>query len=395
MLRKAAKGLALILAVPFVLLARLLRPIFTIRFGRLREDRIGHLAMNTEYYLCRHDEPGGGGTLDLFFYGAAANMQLMLMWSRVLTMSRLVWPAWKLNTLLPGGKANEVDLPLTNADYERARDLFTRHAAHLFFTPEEEDRGRRALRMMGVPQGMPFVCFHARDAAFLERTSPSKYGYHDYRDSSIKNFLPAARALTSRGYALIRMGAVVAEPLDSGDTLVIDYASRHRTEFLDIFLAGKCAFFIAANSGIADVAETFRRPQLRTNVTQFFAELLLTGPKDVFITKRVWLEKEERFMSLRELVSSPAWEIRCSGQLEALGIKLIENTAEEILEAATELEERLRGVWRETPEDLERQRIFWKILQDAGKLNQPPVSRIAAGFLRRHPEILELPASRL
>lgn len=394
MLRKAAKGLALILAVPFVLLARLLRPFFAFRFGRLREDRIGHLAMNTEYYLCRR-EAEGRRSWDLFCrLGATANGQLMEMWSRVLPMSPLIWPFWKLNTLLPGGKGNEVDLPLTNPDYERCRDLFAAQKPHLSFTPEEEAEGACALRAMGVPEGMPFVCFHARDSAFLERTGASCFDYHDFRDSSIKNFIPAARALTRRGYALIRMGAVVTESLEADDPLVIDYASRHRTESMDIYLAGKCAFFIASNSGIADVTEVFRRPQVRTNVTQFFAEMLLAGSKDIFIPKRVWLKKESRCMSFRELVASPAWELRRSDQLEALGARMLENTPEEIQEAALELEERLRGVWRETPEDVQRQKAFWSILRGAGKLKAPPVSRIGAGFLRRYPELLGSPAFR-
>ncbi len=76
MLRKAAKALALIPAVPFVLLARLLRPFCTIRFGRLRQERIGHLAVNTEYYLCRR-AASGDKSLDLFCrFGPAANERL-------------------------------------------------------------------------------------------------------------------------------------------------------------------------------------------------------------------------------------------------------------------------------------------------------------------------------
>ena len=389
------RALALIPAAPLVLLARLLRPVLRVRFGRLRQDRIGHLAMNTEYYLCRREDEGKK-SLDLFCRsGEAANVQLLEMWSRALPMSPLVWPLWKLNALLPGGKGNEVDLPLTNADYARCRDLFAAQKTHLSFTPEEEAEGRRGLRAMGVPDGMPVVCFHARDAAFLEKTNPTNnWRYHDFRDSTIGRFLPAAEELTRRGFAAIRMGAVVAEPLKTTNPFVIDYASRHRTEFLDIYLVAKCAFFIASNSGIADVAATFRKPQLRTNVTQFFGDVLLAGPKDVFIPKRLWLEKESRWMTLAELAASPAWEIRRADQLEAIGVKMVENTPEEILEAAIELEERLRGVWREEPRDVELQTRFWEILREAGKFSGVAVSRIGAGYLRRHPELLGLPESR-
>ena len=57
-----------LLALPVVIVVRLLRPLVTIRFGFIRSDRIGHLAGNTEIYLCER-ELGlyGAKTLDVFY----------------------------------------------------------------------------------------------------------------------------------------------------------------------------------------------------------------------------------------------------------------------------------------------------------------------------------------
>ena len=44
-----------ILLLPIILLIRLIRPFILIRFGELMSSRIGHLAANTELYLCEKE----------------------------------------------------------------------------------------------------------------------------------------------------------------------------------------------------------------------------------------------------------------------------------------------------------------------------------------------------
>ena len=44
-----------ILLLPIILLIRLISPIILIRFGELMSSRIGHLAANTELYLCEKE----------------------------------------------------------------------------------------------------------------------------------------------------------------------------------------------------------------------------------------------------------------------------------------------------------------------------------------------------
>ena len=60
-----------VLAVPIVLLIRILRPVMLGRVGGLKSTRIGHFAANTEMYLCRRDlDPGDRRSLDLFYLPA-------------------------------------------------------------------------------------------------------------------------------------------------------------------------------------------------------------------------------------------------------------------------------------------------------------------------------------
>ena len=71
-----------------------------------------------------------------------------------------------------------------------------------------------------------------------------------------------------------------------------------------------------------------------------------------------------------------------------VGIEVIENTPEEILAVAVEMDERLKGIWRTTEEDEELQRRFWS-LSKPSELNRVFVARIGAEFLRQNRELLE------
>lgn len=291
--------------------------------------------------------------------------------------------------MLPGGGLHEVPDRFA-ADYERTRVILGQTKTHIRLTADEEAAGARKLAEMGIPEGGSFVCFHARDSAYLEKEYPGRdWRYHDFRDASVETFLPAADEMTRRGYFAIRLGAVVKEPLSTGNPMIIDYSNRYRSDFLDIYLLAKCRFLIGTNTGISDTADTFRKPVVKTNMTQFFAEIPLCGAKDIFTPKKFWLKAEKRFIAFRELIGMDLWIVKRTVQYEKCGLEVIENSPEEILDASVEMEERLNGTWQTTEEDEELQSRFWKIFTGLGLLKGPPVSRISSGFLRQNRYLLD------
>ena len=62
--------------------------------------------------------------------------------------------------------------------------------SHLVFNAEEESRGRASLREIGVEEDSEFVCFHARDASYLESELNIAGGPYNYRDADINRFIP-------------------------------------------------------------------------------------------------------------------------------------------------------------------------------------------------------------
>ena len=81
------------------------------------------------------------------------------------------------------------------------------------FHNSEEEIGRSYLRKIDVKE-YKFICLHSRDKYFLEKYNPNmNWNYHDYRNSSIFNYLPAMEELTKKGYFCFRMGAIVKDKL--------------------------------------------------------------------------------------------------------------------------------------------------------------------------------------
>jgi hypothetical protein len=135
------------LAIPTVLIIRLIRPWLLVRLGGLISTRIGHLALNTELYLCEYkagiNEPSQRH-IDIFSMGGKpiCNQQLAIMWHRLLR----IWPALilgpiaSINQLIPGGKLHEIG---SNTQNDRdVHNLLDRFPPHLQFTTEGNGNNR-------------------------------------------------------------------------------------------------------------------------------------------------------------------------------------------------------------------------------------------------------------
>jgi hypothetical protein len=70
-----------------------------------------------------------------------------------------------------------------------------------------------------------------------------------------------------------------------------------------------------------------------------------------------------------------------------MGIELVENSPEEILDVVIEMDERLKGTWENSEEDEELQRRFWNIFK-VNDLSKVIRARIGTKFLRQNKELL-------
>ncbi|MFC1665000.1 TIGR04372 family glycosyltransferase [Pseudomonadota bacterium] len=378
----------LIPALFVTLVIRLIRPLIMVRFGKLQSDRIGHFACNTEVYLCQRDKGmyDSPRSLDIFYCGAVVcNQQLKRMWGRVLYISPFVELLSWINRRLPGGDGHILEF------LSQDRDIHNRMyntQPHLTFSHREKMLGKGYIDKTTLGNKAPYICFVARDSAYLDRIQPRRdWSYHSYRDSDIDNYVPAMEALVERGNNVFRMGYEVKKALCSDNLKIIDYATNgDRTDFLDIYLAANCRFFVSNGTGIDDIAQIFRRPIVNVNCLPI-EHVRSWNPNHISIFKKLWLRDEKRFMSFRETFETGAGRFERSEEYEQIGVDIVDNTSEEIAAVVGEMDARLNGSWRPTEEDRELQKTFWNMLPK-GDLHGEINSLIGADFLRNNKELL-------
>jgi len=360
----------------------LLRPFIKLKIGWLRYDRIGNLAVNTELFL-RQRALRDDGVRRVFLTGPPCNRQLLTMIRRRLTVveSTALAKAYEICRAILDATPFHESLALPFTEF----DLFEREPC-LSFTEEEEARGRAALQAMGIGPSDWFVCLHNRDSAYLDASQPGgKWGYHDYRDCSLANFLPAADFIAEKGGFVLRMGQTVKEPLPGARARLIDYASLHRSDFLDVYLLAKCRFMVGSDAGLAQVPVIFNRPVVNTNVP--FIDWASFRSEDIFIHKRLFSEAEGRALSYTEILARGWQRFYRTEWLDERRLRLIENTAEEILDATREMHERLDGRLTYTAQDEDLQARY-RALIGPGRVFHGFRSRLGRDFLYKNKDLI-------
>ena len=382
------KALRLLL-VPFALLVvAAMRLGLPIRFGAIMSTRIGHMAGNMECYLCER-EAGLSKGLDFFYHvGEPADMQLAKMLARVVRIDPTPFARIcdLLNRAFVGWQKNAIDTAQVDRDI---LNLFEKQGPHLSFTSEEHVRGFNGLRAMGIPSDVfkhlspKWVCLMARDAGYLPHLA-----YHSYRDSDIDTYEQAAIALAERGYYVVRMGAKVVKPFKVNHPRVIDYATKHKSDFMDIYLGAHCAFALSNGCGIDAVPVIFRRPVCYVNYVP--VEYLQTYNAG---SLAIWKhhEKDGKRMTFAEIIESGAGQFMRADEFEEAGIKLVDNTPEEIAAVALEMADYIS---MPRPFKWQQQEEFWRTFpRSVSQYNQKPLHgeirmRIGAEFLRQYQERL-------
>jgi putative glycosyltransferase (TIGR04372 family) len=392
------KLLFYVFAIPPVLIIRMIKPWLLVRIGRLKCQRFGHFIGNTELYLCKRD----AGILmpnlrhvDLFFMPKpVCNQQLAVMWQRVLR----IWPAWmlgpiyRINRLIPGGQSHDIEPMLQTI--RDVHNLLDESPPHLKFTTEEEARGEAGLRAIGIPIGAPFVCLNVRDSAYLDGHQTKDWSYHTYRDSDIQNYVLAAETLAERGYFVIRMGAKVHAAINSVHPKVIDYATNGmRSEFMDIYLGAKSTFSISTATGWDEVPQMLRRPVVYVNMMPL-GKMHTFRTESLSITRRHVFHESQKALTLSEIFSQGVGFCQRTSGYESAEVDLYENTPEEILDVAIEMDERLNNTLQAHPDDESLQQRFWEIFPadtldaEGNPLHGEIRSRFGAAFLRNNQEWL-------
>lgn len=357
----------------------------------LVSGRIGHFCYNTHMFMQKQEWLDKARSI-IGLVPFSSNEQLVKMYRRIflglIRNRRLVGffnnPLMRMSKLWETSQQyRDIDEPWWMYPEER----------YLSFTEEEEVRGRSLMQQMGMKDDGWHICFHNRDAEYLAREhtylTRAQWSYHAFRNSEIRNYLPAAEWIAQQGGWSLRMGAIVAEPLDETfrTERVVDYATNYRTDFGDIYLMAKAKFYLGTNCGLMSVATIFGVPVCAANFSHIeHIGCLRAG--DLYIPKLVWHKTEERYLTLSEILAQGIGRVTRGEQLEQAGLEMRENSAQDILDFCIEMYQKLEGTWKPSPDDVKRLRRYKLIMSNPAYRCAGAQAQIGTTFLRKHTYLL-------
>jgi putative glycosyltransferase (TIGR04372 family) len=339
------KILMFLIVTPIFLLIKLLSPVYLIRWHEIPSERIGHLAIESELYLCEKKlsiNTPNKPYLDIFFPGKKiSNNFLLKLYSRkFLVFPRfIIAPLCRLSrefsNILKIKDVHEIGNN-TSGSYD-SLNLIDQNPSFLNFTKKEISYGDEILNKMRVNTKKKIVLLLLRDNSYMSKEFPNTDNtYYDFRNFDINLFIPSVYRLIDLGYFVIRMGKFAEKKLQIDSENFLDYPfCDYKSEFLDIYLSYKCFFCISSGTGLQEVAKIFRK-----KLVQFDATLagLPTNSKDYLILNKILINKKNmKKLSLKQIVEVGAHLFMETKQFERANILVKDNSEEEILDITNEI----------------------------------------------------------
>ena len=378
-------------ALVIVLSMRVSRPFVHFYVFEVYKHRIGHFALETELVALksRYDSQNGKKSVVVFYFPdqPPANIQLEAMFRRELKCMSGNW-GWLINQFAKFFDGMNISAQRTTVDWY---GLLAKFPKILKFTAEE--KAHLEIDNLALRPNQKFVCLHVRDGAYASEYFNNS-SHQTFRNTEIETYLNAAESLAERGYAIYRTGVKVHKKLLADNPKIIDYATNGmRTDFLDIYLAYEAEFVISTASGWDSVPTIFRRPILKVNVLPIFAHDNL-AMNHLIIPKILCDFRSKKPMTLGEIIDRDVSNLYVTGTYRDAGVEIRDLSSEELVEAVTEMAQRVEGTFVETPEQKEMQAKLKHILSTHPKLQPSPNyypirAQFASCFLSRYPNFLD------
>ena len=152
---------------------------------------------------------------------------------------------------------------------------------------------------------------------------------------------------------------------------------------MDVFLCARCRFLIGTQTGLSHVPNTFGVPCAITNWPSL--AMLPWADQDLFVPKLCWSEKDGRFLTFAEVMRSHLGYALFTMPFTREGVRVVDNTPDEITGVVLEMLERQEGTLHYTEEDEALQKRFRDLAEASGV---DAVSRVGRAFLRKYAHLL-------
>ena len=321
------------------------------RIAIMRTDRLGHLSLNIHLFFIRRKIRKPENLNYLLISPSikskkVANVSLLLMfiaYSKKVENVRIICSSFLhfFFTFFQVEFRNSqllFDLTMTSSEDEFSLGIET-----FSFSEKQKIYGESVLKRMPIPQNKKIVTIFARDSSYLSHTYPKiDWSYHSYRDCDIETYIKSIKFLISKNYVVIRVGSEYSKKLNFVDENYFEYSlSDYKSAFMDLFIIYKSKFVLGSSSGATNVSTLFNVPFLVVNFAPFVESPL--GKEDIFIQKKTINSKGE-IVPYKNIISDSRHYSWNGNKMEHLyGIRYLDNSAEEILDATIEMDNIVNG----------------------------------------------------
>lgn len=352
----------------FFILIILFSPILKLRFCSLPSERIGEFINSFEIYFKKKKIKKKN--LDIFFTQnfISNKFYLNLVKKKIIIVNGyIVFPIYKiffkLSKFINYFDKFLLNISLDNKVLSQININFGDDKPIIELPKKYLDKGESFLKNIGISNFDKIILLYVRDSNYLKKTFPNKdFSYHDFRDSDVENYVEAINYATSKGYYVFRMGALVQKSLNLENKKFIDYASKYRTDFLDIYMGYRCSFLFGTPAGYDSVpCLTFRKPILSTDSCPMYPIMFSFRSKMLYSLKHYYSIKEARKLSIKEIFDLNISDV-IGSELKKKNIQLIENSSLEIKESLKEMINSFESNFKYSNEDLELREKYNKII---------------------------------
>lgn len=322
----------------------------------IRSGRLGHLALNTEWFLRKRRIQLGKKVYAIIISpklvksNYVANLYLLSEYLNVLEKEKniIVIKSTILHRILHNKKINineRTNYYLPNHPWNNDWSKMPRV---LNLSEENINKGREMLKKIGVKDSTKIVAIFARDTEYLSNRFPDKnWSYHDYRNADINTYIKSIEYLIKNGYTVIRVGSSVNKKVSFSHEKFIDYPFTNiRSEFLDIIIVYLSKFVIGTTSGAVDTAVVFNKPFLGVNFAPFTESPF--GKYDQYIQKKLVDINSNKIIKFKDFIGRDLSNTYNSKKFRSqYDVTYLDNTEDEIFNAVIEFEDRIK----DTPSD--------------------------------------------
>lgn len=346
--------------------------------------RIGHLALEPDCLL--KDQALGNLQERRWFmlapYGQVSNEHLLEYWEGYIRVFRNKFICYCLESMSRWLILHH-DIEHYTLSFDHAHEVYKVYAQWgdrpplLKINDSDKNYLIESLMEMGIPKDKWYICVHNREEGF----SPVDDELHTHRNASVEPLIPAIKEIVGLGGWVIRMGDPSMTPLPELDN-VVDYAHHPlKSSKLDILLCANAKFMLGSTSGISFVSAVFGVPCALVNMIPI--STLALRPNDLSIPKLLWSKELGRHLNMHEIMNTPVANYRYSSLYCEAGLRIDDNSSEDIIDLVHEMFDQLDGKSSIGAEDEELQ-VEYMNQFTPNHLSYYAGSKIGIKFLRKN-----------